>query len=174
MTNTPQITISEVLEWENKFKESVTPQVQFLKNQGEDSSMKLYNGDSGIDAQWAGTILLGSDSIKWSFSIQNEPFIEAKMKLIEQNYTILTNLYNFYNDWKEEWSKQLTIPDENRDDTQMQANGDPNIAATPQPTAGNMPNDLGGPNSLQERRNNRTINKIVENHSARMKRLAGI
>ena len=44
----------------------------------------------------------------------------------------IKKLFDFYNSWKEEWSKQLTIPDANRDDTEMQANGSPD-AMNPAP-----------------------------------------
>ncbi len=83
MENKPQITTSEVQEWENKFKESVSPLVQFTQDGAGNDSMKLYNGQSGVEASWAGTIVLNNDNyIKWTFSIQNEPFIECKLNLM--------------------------------------------------------------------------------------------
>ena len=74
MTNkvTPQITTSEIEEWENKFKESVSPMVKFDAIGENGSTMKMYNGQSGIEAVWSGVIMFGSDNfIRFKFSLQN-------------------------------------------------------------------------------------------------------
>ncbi len=108
--NIPQITSSEIEEWENKFKEIVSPLVQFDTQHGG-HSMQIFNGAGGLETNWAGTIVLGGDNyIKWTFSIQNEPFMDSKIKLTEENFQIISKLYNFYITWKDEWAKQVTIP----------------------------------------------------------------
>lgn len=170
--NSPQVTASEVKDWEDKFKANVSAQVQFTPatNSANGQSLSLYNGASGVEALWSGTIILGADNyINWSFSIQNEPFIEAKMNLNENNFTIVQNLYNFYNSWKEEWSKQLSLPNANMDDTQNMASGGPSAPAPEQPTpqAGPVPTP-----PIQE--NRRTKLAIIEDHKERMQKLSGL
>ena len=87
-TNKPQITTAEVQDWENKFKESVSPLVKFDNDGTANGSLKLYNGESGVEALWSGVIILNNDNyIKWNFSIQNEPFIDCKLNYNENNYS---------------------------------------------------------------------------------------
>ncbi len=167
MENKPQITASEVQEWEKKFKETVSPLVQFTKDENGNNSLRLYNGQSGIEASWAGTIILNNDNyIKWSFSIQNEPFIECKLNFNENNYTILTNLFNFYQTWKAEWAKQLSIPNANTDDVNNISGGSTN-PSEPTPAT---PNEA--PGAIQE--NSRTKLSIIANHKERMQKLSGL
>ena len=163
-TNKPQITTAEVQDWENKFKQSVSPLVQFTNDGSGNGSLKLYNGQSGVEASWSGTIILNNDNyIKWAFSIQNEPYIECKLNYTDVNFVILTNLKNFYDSWKGEWSKQLTIPGENADDTNNIANGPSQNLETPPPTA---------EQPIQE--NTRTKLGIIHNHKESMQKLSGL
>ncbi len=164
--NKPQITKSEVQDWENKFKENVSPLVQFTNDNNANGSLRLYNGQSGIEASWSGTIILNNDNyIKWIFSIQNEPFIETKLNFTENNLLILTNLFNFYQAWKEEWAKQLSIPGANIDDTNNIAGGESNIK---NPT----PASPEAPQAIQE--NLRTKMNIINNNKERMQKLSGL
>jgi len=164
--NTPQITSSEIQDWENKFKESVSPLVQFSNDGTGNGSMTLYNGKSGMEALWSGTIMLnGENYIKWSFSIQNEPFIESKMNFTDDNFQILSNLKNFYDLWKIEWAKQLSIPDADRQDVTAASNGNPS-QAVPEPSS----NQAKQP--IQE--NSRTKMFIIKNYKERMQKLSGL
>lgn len=161
--NTPQITTSEIQEWENKFKESVSPLVKFTNDGTGNGSFKLYNGQSGIEATWSGNIILNNDNhIAWTFSIQNEPFIECKLDFTENNYNILTNLKNFYTSWKDEWSKQLSIPDSQRTDTSAPNQNVPQIPSS----------DQNPMEPMQE--NQRTKLNIIKNHKERMQKLSGL
>lgn len=159
----PSVTKSEIADWEKRFKESVSPLVQFDTEDGK-PSMKLYNGASGIEASWTGTILLKADNyVKWSFSIQNQPFIEAKFNLDKESKMIIDGLYDFYNVWKEEWSKSLSIPPSAEASTEMAAEGPPTPAPTPAP--------------IQEAYNvgkDRNKSQIIDDHSERMRKLAGL
>ena len=147
--STPQITTQEVQEWENKFKNSVSPLVKFTPTDQGAASMKFYNGESGIDATWSGIIILGNDDyVKWNFSIQNEPFIDSKLNLTQENFNIFSNLYNFYNEWKLEWSKQITMP---ADATTSSDN-----------------------TKIPLKENKRTKANIISEHSQRMRILAGL
>jgi len=187
MNNKPQITAEEVQEWENKFKENVSPQVQFEVRENGGPSMQLYNGESGIEALWSGTILLNSDNyIKWTFSIQNNPFLDCKINLTEESFQIIKRLNDFYNNWKEEWSKQLTMPADNADDTQMNTGGNntmtPPSPASPGGMDSNSANVLGagtgtpagGGSPVNERKANikKHRDAIIEEHRERMLRLA--
>lgn len=147
--STPQITTQEIQEWENKFKESVSPLVKFTPTGQDSNSMRFYNGESGVDATWSGIIILGNDDyVKWNFTIQNEPFIESKLNLTQENFNIFSNLYNFYNEWKQEWSKQISMPD-----NAMNSNDQ---------------------DKLPLKENKRTKANIITEHSQRMRILAGL
>ncbi len=164
MENKPQITKSEIQDWENKFKENVSPLVQFENDGTANGSMKLYNGKSGYEAIWAGTIMLNKDNyIKWSFSIQNEPFIDIKCNFNDNNYKIITNLKNFYDSWKTEWSKQLSIPNSDKQDINMSTNGAPESIKT---------EPIQNEPVVQE--NERTKIFIIKNHKERMQKLSGL
>lgn len=164
-TNKPQITTAEVQDWENKFKESVSPLVKFDNDGTANGSLKLYNGKSGVEAIWSGVIILNNDNyIKWNFSIQNEPFIDCKLNYNENNYTILINLKNFYDSWKTEWSKQLTMPD-----SAMTDDNNSNPTGQEQPSE---PNAAMPAPQLQE--NKRTKMNIINNHKERMQKLSGL
>ena len=109
-TQAPKITKAEVIKWENDFREKVSPLVKFDK-QDNGYSMKFYNGESGVDSLWSGTIILKSDNyLKWSFSVTNGVFVESKMSLDENNYKIPANLYDFFKSWQGEVAKSITEP----------------------------------------------------------------
>ena len=113
MSNLTQVTQTEITEWENKFRTEVSSLVKFDVDENNQSSFKLYNGDSGIEVSWSGIIQLGSDNyIKWNFSVQHGMYIETKATLTEDNYQIIPNMFNFYKGWKEQWSKNMTLPDQ--------------------------------------------------------------
>lgn len=157
----PSVTKSEIADWEKRFKESVSPLVQFDTKEGK-SSMRLYKGASGVEASWAGTILLKADNyVKWSFSIQNQPFVEAKFNLDKESKSIIDGLYDFYNIWKEEWSKSLSIPPSSEQGTEMSAEGPPTQAPAPIQEAYNTGKD-------------RNRSQIIVDHSERMRKLAGL
>jgi len=104
----PQITRSEVESFEQKFKEVVTPSVKF--NTGEDGAIdyRLYNGESGIEASVGGTIPLQAENyIKFDYSLQNGPFMTASVELTTDVAETISNLANFYEQWKREWSLKL-------------------------------------------------------------------
>lgn len=150
--NTPQVTQSEVASWENKFRESVSSMVQFeTDDKTGQNSLKLYKGISGVDASWSGIIVLKADNyIKWTFSIQNGLFIETKTELNDESLKIITNLYAFYGEWKQEWLKNLTMPQSAENNTEMQTGGEPMTE------------------SMRRR------NLIINESSWRMKKLAGL
>ena len=149
----PKVQQSEISDWENKFRQNVSSLVQFdTNNETHEKSFKLYKGVSGIEASWSGTIMLKADNyIKWNFSIQNEPFVEAKFTLNNETSQLISKLYSFYEMWKQEWEKVLTIPQSQEQNTEMATGGEP----------------------LTESKRNIRFNEIIDS-SERMKRLAGI
>jgi len=111
----PKVTAAEVADWEENFKKTVSPLVKFDK-QDNGYSMKFYNGESGIDAYWSGTIMLKADNyIKWSFSVLNGVFMDAKFNIEESNKGIPANLYEFYKSWEAEVASTITEPEDKGD-----------------------------------------------------------
>lgn len=105
----PQIQASEIAEWEQKFKENVSPLVQFDKNGENGSSFKLYKGSSGVEVEWSGIINLGSDDyIKWKFTILNDVFVDSKFKLNEDTKDLVRKIYDLYISWSKDWSQTVS------------------------------------------------------------------
>lgn len=105
----PQIQSSEISEWEKRFKDNVSPLVKFNTNGDDGTSYKLYKGSSGVEVEWSGQILLGSDDyIKWKFTILNDVFIDAKFKLDDDTKELIKKIHDFYLTWSKEWSKNIS------------------------------------------------------------------
>lgn len=105
----PEVTKQEVEQYENTFREKVYPNTKFnVNNNG--LSMELYKGDSGTEATFSGTIMLSADNyIKWRYSLQNGLMINSNMELNDESLKVVTNLANFYNEWKSYWEKEMNI-----------------------------------------------------------------
>lgn len=166
----PAVTSSEIQEWEQKFIQNVTPLVKFDLQDGK-HSMRLYNGESGIEATWSGIILLKADNyIKWSYSIQNEAFVDAKFTLDDSNYNLIEKIYKFYEDWRNQWSKMINTEKPNL------SSGQPEITNPQAPgtlATGQLPIPSSqGTGGLAEVK--RTTVEIINEHSDRMRKLAGI
>ena len=105
----PQIQASEIAEWENKFKQNVSPLVKFDTKGDNGTSFKMYKGSSGIEVEWSGEINLGSDDyIKWKFTILNDVFIDAKFKLDDDTKELIKKIYDLYITWSKDWSQNLS------------------------------------------------------------------
>lgn len=105
----PQIQSTEISDWENRFKQNVSPLVKFATDGDNGSSFKLYKGSSGMEVEWSGTINLGSDDyIKWKFSILNDVFIDSKFKLNDDTKDLIRKIYDLYITWVKEWSQNLS------------------------------------------------------------------
>lgn len=170
--NTPAITSSEISAVEEKFKQNVTPLVQFTKG-ANGHSMTVYNGSAGVEAIISGTIILKTNNfIKFSLSIQKGANIEAKFQLEDDNAEIIGKLSEFYTQFREEWSQKLTMqnPDASIDGdiSKQQAPGTPAGGQTPEPSAVGP----GAPTPVTEI--TRNMENIIKEHSERMRRLAGI
>lgn len=105
----PQIQASEIAEWENKFKQNVSPLVKFDKTGDNGTSFKFYKGSSGIEVEWSGQIILGSDDyIKWKFTILNDVFIDSKFKLDDDTKDLIKKIYDLYITWSKDWSQTVS------------------------------------------------------------------
>lgn len=105
----PQIQSSEIGEWEKRFKENVSPLVKFSTDGDNGTSYKLYKGSSGVEVEWSGEILLGSDDfIKWKFTILNDVFIDAKFKLDDDTKELIKKIHDFYLTWSKDWSQNIS------------------------------------------------------------------
>jgi hypothetical protein len=187
----PRVTKAEVIKWENDFRENVSPLVKF-DTQDNGFSMKFYNGESGVDAYWSGTIILKSDNyLKWNFSMLNGVFVESKINLDENNHKIPSNLYDFFVGWQGEVSKAITEPGA-EEQANQEANNPPE--QTPDlvgPESNNVPEaPIQGPPPMTEgvilsntisknsannpsRINTNRKNNIMDS-AERMRRLAGL
>ena len=174
----PRVSKAEISKWENDFKEKVSPLVKFDK-QDNGYSMKFYNGESGIDSYWSGTIVLKSDNyLKWNFSITNGIFIDCKMNLDENNQKITANLYDFFKFWQAEVSKAITEPKEDQANP-TSAEPTPDLSG---PESNNAPEEPQGPPpipSLAEgliitSRISKSRKETIMDSSERMRRLAGL
>lgn len=159
--NMPAINSAEITEWEVRFRKAVTSMVQFdTDEQTGGKAFRLYKGISGIEATWVGVIPLRADNyIKWTFSIQNGVFIEAKLTLDDENSKLVQKIYDFYNTWKSEWEKSLTMPQSMEQQTATETGGEPLVENTEN-------------NGYSAK--NRTKEHIINQFSERMKSLAGI
>lgn len=105
----PQIQASEIAEWESKFKQNVSPLVNFDTKGDNGTSFKIYKGSSGIEVEWSGEINLGSDDyIKWKFTILNDVFIDAKFKLDDDTKDLIKKIYDLYITWSKDWSQSVS------------------------------------------------------------------
>ena len=182
---TPQVTQTEVQEWEEKFKSSVSPLVKF-GTQDNGYSMKFYDGESGVDAFWSGNIILKADNyINWSFSLLNGVFIDAKLNLDDTNNKMPMNLFEFFKAWQTEVSQTITEPkegmynDENKEPMKQEPLPSPdakNLAGPSNPNSSALPQTPAeeNPLPLTEGRRNKSRQNVILNSSERMRRLAGL
>lgn len=105
----PQIQASEIADWEQRFKQNVSPLVKFDTHGDNGTSFKIYKGSSGIEVEWSGEINLGSDDyIKWKFTILNDVFIDCKFKLDDDTKDLIRKVYDLYLTWSKEWSQSVS------------------------------------------------------------------
>jgi hypothetical protein len=122
---TPQITVREVNEFEDKFEQMIAEvpnaSVTFDKQErSKGRSMLLVRRGDGIDAVASGTITVGSQgTIKWFFSLFGGFQMETQgpFDMEKETKFLFGNLYDFYNQWQGEWrSKLTTTSDEGGDE----------------------------------------------------------
>jgi len=179
----PQITNTEVSDYEERFKEKVYHDVDFERDD-KGVSIRLYNGESGAEALWAGVVRFGGESrIKFQFSVQNGCFIEAVMELDDNNYKVVTNMYEFYQTWKEEWSQMLTMKEKPEVEDDMMgaemaggAVGAPGLPGAPPEMAPGTEGMGAAPGAMPiaESRKSEGRRNNINKSSDRMRKLAGL
>ncbi len=106
--NKVTVTTSEIKEFESSFKEKVSPLVIFDK-QENGYSLFLYKGEEGMEARVSGKIKINAaNEIIWRFSLQNGADIKASLKLDDNNYTLVTKIYEFFQAWQKSWIEKLS------------------------------------------------------------------
>lgn len=174
MSDIAQITKSEIEKYKQMFSNKIGPYaVQFdTKEQNGNvlDNFDIYKGESGIDANWTGSIILEKDYfIKWEFSILNGIYIEAKMRMNDNNKNIIGNLYQVFENWRNELSRYLVAPTDSMGQQVPQDSGEEIISGGPTETS---PEEEMLP--LAESRSTKGRQQVINNSSDRMKRLAGL
>jgi len=174
MSEIAQITKSEIEKYKQMFSNKIGPYaVQFdTKEQNGNivDSFEIYKGESGIDANWTGSIILEKDYfVKWEFSILNGVYIEAKMRMNDNNKNIIGNLYQVFENWRSELSRYLVAPPGEMGQQMPQDSGVEIVSGGLAVVA--PEEELA---SLSESRSTKGRQDIINSSSDRMKRLAGL
>ena len=110
----PQIDSSEIQDFERKFAEILTKYpnttVSFDEQGKQKKSMVFKPNPKGIAVTASGYIQLGNEgNMRWMFSIPNGCRIETEgVEITQENKELFSEIYNFYNEWQQEWRKKLT------------------------------------------------------------------
>src|ERR1035437_899521 len=179
----PEVSSTEVETWEEKFRETVSPLVQF-DEQDNKYSMKFYNGESGIDAYWSGIIILKNDDyLKWNYSALNGVKMDCKMSLDDTNKKIPTQLYDFFVQWQTDVLKTITSTKPEDEPGTSAPLEQPSAAAMSGPETSNIPGTSPISENLIIRKSNISVNvnrknlkreSEIMNNLERMRRLAGL
>jgi hypothetical protein len=159
---TPRITQAEIEKLIKIFEEKVGRySVVFNKDENDEYDFKIYNGESGADAYWSGSIILEQDYfVEWEFSLVNGVDIKnATFNINESNKNICENIFDVYNIWYNQISKFIRsdaeAPSMNSGEEVVQGGGEEEM-------------------SLSESRTIKGRKTLIDSSSDRMKRLAGI
>jgi hypothetical protein len=105
-----QITQAEINELKSIFEQKIgNYSVTFNKDENGNEDFSVYDGYSGEDAFWSGSIVLEQDYyVKWQFSLKNGATItESTFRINEQNKNIISEIYDIYNIWSDKLSKYI-------------------------------------------------------------------
>ena len=105
-----QITQAEINELKSIFEQKIgNYSVTFNKDENGNEDFAVYDGDSGEDAFWSGSIILEQDYyVNWQFSLKNGVTImESTFKINEQNKNIISEIYDIYNIWSNKLSQYI-------------------------------------------------------------------
>lgn len=171
MNEVPQITQAEIDKYKNVFDEKIGHYaVSYDKNEEGEESMGIYQGDSGIDANWSGSIILEQDySVKWNFSILNGASIDAKMKLNDENKNLISNVYDIYEIWRDGLKQYLVGGGEEASAGGFEDAGEEIVSGGPAETS-----PAGEEMPLAESKTIKGRQGLINESSDRMKRLAGL
>ena len=170
MEDIAQITQAELDKYKNMFNEKVGHySVVFEKDENGEETFQIYKGESGVDANWSGYVILENDySVKWKFSVLNGVFVEAVMKITDGNKDVVSNIYDFYNIWKNELVKYL-VSGESGEEVGSMEGGEEIVSGGPAETS-----PVGEEMPLAESTGTKGRQRLINDSSDRMKRLAGL
>jgi hypothetical protein len=149
----PQIDTQEIHEFEKKFAEVLTKYpnvtVTFDEQGAQRKSMTFKPNPKGIAVTASGYLQLGNEgNVRWMFSIPNGCRLETEgVELTQENKDLFPEIYNFYNEWQQEWRQKLTgneeAPEEFGDDM-MPGQEQPGMVPGLNSAPGGDPSGAGG------------------------------
>lgn len=112
--NPPNISSAEIQEFEKQFADILSnypnTTVSFDQIGKAKKSMMFKQGNKGVAVTASGYVQAGnSGTVRWMFSIPNGFRIETEgLEITQENRDIITDIYNFYNEWQQSWRQKLT------------------------------------------------------------------
>jgi len=110
----PQITSSEIAEFENSFEQmlqEVDGASVVFDTQSNGYSLKMSVGQDGIEAGASGQIKMGREgTLSWAYSLKDGLVINTEDLLVTSgNKRLVEKLYSHYDAWQKDWREKLTI-----------------------------------------------------------------
>ena len=171
-----QITQAEINELKKQFEEKIGKYtVKFHKDENGEETFKAWYSPVK-DAFWSGTVVLEKDYfIKWSFSLINGfKVLEATFKINDENKDIISMIKNVYDIWYENLNSSIMAGE----DESSELGGEEPVS-TETGELGDVEEEIEGETEeeegpISESRTKSGREKIINNSSDRMKRLAGL
>jgi hypothetical protein len=162
-----QITQAEINELKSQFESKIgNYSIVFKKNEEGKEIFQVYDGESGEDAFWAGSIVLEQDYyIDWEFSLKNGATIsKAAFKINENNKGIVNTIYDIYQIFSDNLNKYIRTDGESSG-MEAETSGEEIISGG---------EETEEPETIAESRTIKSRKNIIDSSSDRMKRLAGL
>lgn len=118
----PMISSFDINDFENEMNGIVNKYpnttILFEPQGNQKKSIVFKKTPSGFMAMASGYINIGnSGKLRWIFSIPNGMRIETDgLEITEENRDIITDLYNYYRTWEQDWRKKLSSKEPSEDD----------------------------------------------------------
>jgi hypothetical protein len=162
-----QITQAEINELKSQFESKIgNYSIVFKKNEEGKEIFQVYDGESGEDAFWAGSIVLEQDYyIDWEFSLKNGATIsKAAFKINENNKGIVNTIYDIYQIFSDNLNKYIRTDGESSG-MEAETSGEEIISGG---------EETEEPETIAESRTIKSRKNIIDSSSDRMKKLAGL
>lgn len=162
-----QITQAEINELKSQFESKIgNYSIVFKKNEEGKEIFQVYDGESGEDAYWSGSIVLEQDYyIDWEFSLKNGATIsKAAFKINENNKGIVNTIYDIYQIFSDNLNKYIRTDGESSG-MEAETSGEEIISGG---------EETEEPETIAESRTIKSRKNIIDSSSDRMKRLAGL
>lgn len=162
---TAQITQAEIDALKSQFEGKIgNYSIAFKKDEeGKEIPPMVYNGESGEDAYWSGSIILEQDYyIDWEFSLKNgAKILKAAFEINENNKGIVNTIYDIYQIFSDNLNKYIRRDGESSD-VGMGDSGEEIISGEEETE------------TIAESRTIKSRKNMIDSSSDRMKRLAGL